>query len=98
KKYGGSGVGGFGGGGAWSGGEKASEGEWCRESERSGDLEYLWVRRKNPAGRVFRWRPCGGRRRLTGGGSGMVVASGVVVAVGYGGSGGCGAGGGVNGE
>nr|GFC19737.1 hypothetical protein [Tanacetum cinerariifolium] len=28
---------GFGGGGAWSGGEKASEGEWCRGSDRSGD-------------------------------------------------------------
>nr|GEX58242.1 hypothetical protein [Tanacetum cinerariifolium] len=30
-------CGGFGGGGAWSGEEKASEGEWCGGSDRSGD-------------------------------------------------------------
>nr|GFC29762.1 hypothetical protein [Tanacetum cinerariifolium] len=64
---GGVGCGGCGGGGAWSGGEKASEGEWCGGSDRSGDRDTFWVRRKNPAGKVFRrWSPAasGGRLEL----------------------------------
>nr|GFA71649.1 hypothetical protein [Tanacetum cinerariifolium]GFB04587.1 hypothetical protein [Tanacetum cinerariifolium] len=38
----------------------AREGKWCRGSGRSGDYESFWFRRKNPAGKVFRRRPCGG--------------------------------------
>nr|GFD26251.1 hypothetical protein [Tanacetum cinerariifolium] len=45
---GGVGCGGFGGGDAWNGGEKASEGEWCGGSDRSGDEKHFWFRRKNP--------------------------------------------------
>nr|GEY86834.1 integrase, catalytic region, zinc finger, CCHC-type, peptidase aspartic, catalytic [Tanacetum cinerariifolium] len=34
----------------------ASEGEWRGGSDRSGDYESFWFRRKNPAGKVFRRR------------------------------------------
>nr|GEY97830.1 hypothetical protein [Tanacetum cinerariifolium] len=45
------------GGGGW-GGVIAREGEWRGGSDRSGDEETFWFRRKNPAEKVFRrWRP-----------------------------------------
>nr|GFB71912.1 hypothetical protein [Tanacetum cinerariifolium] len=63
------------GGGDSGGVVVASGGEWRGGPNRSGDLEHLWVRRKNPAGKVFRrWSPaakCGrlvGCRRLGSGG------------------------------
>nr|GEX66309.1 retrovirus-related Pol polyprotein from transposon TNT 1-94 [Tanacetum cinerariifolium] len=42
--------------------KRASEGEWRGGSDRSGGGDTFWVRQKNPAGKVFRRRPCGGRR------------------------------------
>nr|GFB25236.1 hypothetical protein [Tanacetum cinerariifolium] len=44
----------------WRGDWAAREGEWRGGSDRSGDRESFWVRRKKPAGKVFRRRR-GGR-------------------------------------
>nr|GFC69706.1 hypothetical protein [Tanacetum cinerariifolium] len=53
--------------------KRASEGEWRGGSDRSGDLEYLWVRRKNPAEKVFRrWSPAASGGRLAGAAAGVV--------------------------
>nr|GEW77209.1 hypothetical protein [Tanacetum cinerariifolium] len=48
-----------GGGGVrwWQWGEGGAWEEWRGGSDRSGDGESFWVRRKKPAGKVFRWRP-----------------------------------------
>nr|GEZ89744.1 hypothetical protein [Tanacetum cinerariifolium] len=66
----------------------AREGEWRGGPDRSGDLEHLWVRRKNPAEKVFRrWSPAasgGGRLAAAGGAAGKaatVAAVAVTVAV-----------------
>nr|GFA06384.1 hypothetical protein [Tanacetum cinerariifolium] len=40
----------------WRGDGAAREGEWRGGSDRSGDRESFWVRRKKPAGKVFRRR------------------------------------------
>nr|GFC56079.1 hypothetical protein [Tanacetum cinerariifolium] len=60
---GGSGDSSGGGGSGWRGDGAAREGELCGGSDRSGDRESFWVRRKKPAEKVFRRRQRGGRRR-----------------------------------
>nr|GFB07010.1 hypothetical protein [Tanacetum cinerariifolium] len=41
----------------WQWGEGGAWGEWREGSDRSGDGESFWVRRKKPARKVFRRRP-----------------------------------------
>nr|GFA73608.1 hypothetical protein [Tanacetum cinerariifolium] len=81
------------GGGAWcrqrgggvdggSGGEGGAWGEWRGGSDRSGQEELFWFRRKKPAGKVFRRRRRGGGWRPAGGGLpvvGRVLVKGVCV-------------------
>nr|GFB95735.1 hypothetical protein [Tanacetum cinerariifolium] len=45
----------------WLGDGAAREGEWRGGSDRSGDRESFWVRRKKPAEKVFRRRQRSGR-------------------------------------